>query len=62
MPDEVPLNERTQSEDIQRTHEVFESPAWHKGVLEESRRRAESGEDQFSDWIAAKEEIRRRVL
>ena len=71
MPVELPLNEMTLPEklrlmealwdDLSRAPEDLESPAWHREVLEECRRRAETGEEQFSDWEAAKEDIRRRV-
>ena len=71
MPDELPLNEMTLPEklqlmealwdDLTRKPDKFESPAWHKEVLEECRRKAESGEEQFSDWEAAKADIRRRT-
>ena len=68
---ELPLSEMTLSEklqlmetlwdDLTRKPDGLESPAWHKEVLEECRRRADTGEEQFSDWEAAKEDIRKRV-
>jgi hypothetical protein len=71
MPFELPLNEMTLSEKLQlmealwdslaRKPEEVESPAWHGEVLEECRRRAERGEEHFSDWEAAKADIRRRT-
>ena len=71
MPLELPLAQMTLSEklqlmetlwdDLTRKPDELESPAWHKEVLEECLRRAESGEEQFSDWEAAKEDIRRRI-
>ena len=48
-------------DDLSRAPEQLDSPAWHKEVLEERRRRLQSGEDKLSDWEAAKEDIRRRV-
>ena len=71
MPIDLPLDKMTFPEklklmealwgDLTRKPDDFPSPAWHKDELEECRRRAESGEEQFSDWETAKEEIRRRV-
>ena len=46
-------------EDLARNPDDIPSPAWHKEVLDECRRRAESGEEKFTDWEEAKEEIRR---
>ena len=46
-------------EDLSRNPDDIPSPEWHKEVLEECRRRAESGEEKFTDWEEAKEEIRR---
>jgi hypothetical protein len=70
-PIELPLSQMTLSEklqlmgvlwdDLTRKPDEFESPAWHKEVLDECRRRAETGEEQLSDWEAAKEDIRRRI-
>ena len=69
MPVEVPLDQMTLSEklplmeslwdDLSRNVGDFPSPQWHQKVLTERRRRAESGEEQFSDWESAKEDIRR---
>ena len=39
----------------------FESPAWHKDVLEERAKLVKSGKAKFSSWTEAKERIRRRV-
>ena len=71
MPVELPLNQMTLPEklqlmealwdDLTRKPDELESPVWHKEVLEECRRRADTGEEQFSDWEAVKEDIRRRV-
>jgi hypothetical protein len=71
MPVELPLDRMSLPEklrlmevlwdDLTRKPDDIPSPAWHKDVLEDIRRRAESGEEQFSDWESAKKEIRRRV-
>ena len=49
-------------EDIARTPESIQSPAWHKDILDERRQRLADGQSQFSDWKAAKAEIRNKVL
>ncbi len=48
-------------DDLTRKQEEFDSPAWHEEVLNECRRRAETGAEKFTDWEVAKEDIRRRV-
>ncbi|MBS0165914.1 addiction module protein [Nitrospira sp. CMX1] len=49
-------------EDLARTPEDIESPAWHKDVLDERRQRLTDGQSQFVDWETAKAEIRNKVL
>lgn len=44
-------------EDLSRNASEFKSPAWHREVLEECRRKAESGEERFMDLEAAKEDV-----
>jgi hypothetical protein len=48
-------------DDLSRTPDLLESPEWHRGVVEERRRRLKAGEETLSDWTDAKEEIRRRI-
>ena len=48
-------------DDLTRKQEEFDSPAWHEEVLNDCRLRAETGEEKFTDWEVAKEDIRRRV-
>ena len=60
LPEKLQLMEALW-DDLARKPDELESPAWHKEVLEECRRKADAGEEQFSDWEAAKEEIRLRV-
>jgi len=48
-------------DDLSRAPDQLESPEWHKGVLDERRRRLQTGEETLSDWETAKEDIRRRV-
>lgn len=71
MPVTLPLSEMTLPEkleimealweDISRDAGGFESPEWHREVLEERERRIVSGEARFSDWEEAKADIRKRV-
>ncbi|MBX3324370.1 MAG: addiction module protein [Nitrospira sp.] len=49
-------------EDLARTPEDIESPAWHKDVLDERRQRLADGQSQFADWETAKADIRNKVL
>ena len=71
MPVTLPLHEMTLAEklqlmealweDLSRNADALESPDWHREVLEERERRIASGEARFSDWEAAKAEVRRQV-
>ncbi len=44
--------------DLARNPDDIPSPAWHKEVLDECLRRAESGEEKFIDF----EEMKRNLL
>lgn len=48
-------------EDIARTPEALESPAWHKDLLDERRQRLVEGQSQFIDWETAKADIRNTI-
>jgi hypothetical protein len=71
MPAELALDQMTISEklhlmerlwdDLARSPDDIPSPVWHKEVLEECRRKAESGEERLTDWETAKADIRRQV-
>jgi hypothetical protein len=71
MPVTLRLNEMTVPEklqlmealweDLSRKTDSFESPEWHKSVLEEREHRIQSGEAHFIDWEQAREDIRKRV-
>lgn len=71
MPVDLPLQEMSFPEklellealwdDLSRQPDKLQSPEWHKDVLDERRRCVESGEEIFSDWETAKEEIRLRL-
>ena len=71
MPVTLPLHEMTLTEklqlmealweDLSRNAGALESPDWHREVLEERERRIASGEARFSEWEAAKADVRRQV-
>lgn len=48
-------------EDLARTPDAIESPAWHKDILDERRRLAE-GQSRFIDWETAKADVRKKLL
>ena len=48
-------------EDLARSPESIESPAWHEEVLDERRQRTADGKVRFEDWETAKVEIRNKV-
>ena len=66
MPFNLPLKDMTLKEklaameslweDLARTPEVVESPAWHKDILDERRQRL-----RFIDWETAKTDIRNKL-
>lgn len=49
-------------EDISKTPDAIESPAWHKDVREERRQNIAQGQSKFSDRETAKANIRKRLL
>jgi hypothetical protein len=71
MPFNLPLKDMTLQEklaameslweDLARTPEAIESPAWHKEVLEERLRLLVEGKTQFIDWETAKEALRKKL-
>ncbi|MEK7300046.1 MAG: addiction module protein [Nitrospirota bacterium] len=48
-------------EDLVRTPDAIESPAWHKDILDERRQRAADGTSRFIDWETAKADIRTKL-
>jgi hypothetical protein len=46
--------------DLTRNQIEFESPPWHKSVLEEREERSREGLETPIDWETAKDELRRR--
>ena len=71
MPVTLPLKEMTLQEklaameslweDLSRTPEAIESPAWHKEILDERRQRIAEGKARFVDWETAKAAIRNKL-
>ena len=71
MPVTLPLKEMTLQEklaameslweDLARTPEAVESPAWHKDILDERRQRLAEGKSRFIDWETTKAEIRKKL-
>lgn len=71
MPFNLPLKDMTLQEklaameslweDLARTPEAIESPAWHKEVLEERLQSLAEGKTQFIDWETAKEALRKKL-
>jgi hypothetical protein len=48
-------------DDLARSPEAVESPNWHKDILDERRQMVADGKTQFTDWNAAKSEIRKKL-
>lgn len=71
MPFHLPLKEMTLQEkfaameslweDLARTSNAIESPAWHKDILDERRQRLAEGQSRFIDWETAKADVRKKL-
>jgi hypothetical protein len=48
-------------EDLARTPDAIESPAWHKDTLNERRQRLADGTSRFIDWETSKADIRNKL-
>jgi putative addiction module component len=48
-------------EDLARTPDSIESPAWHKDILDERHQRVVDGASRFIDWETAKADIRNKL-
>jgi hypothetical protein len=48
-------------EDLARSPESIESPAWHEEILDERRQRIADRKARFDDWETAKVKIRKEV-
>jgi hypothetical protein len=67
----LPLDQMTLPEKLQlmedlwdtlsKSPDALDSPDWHKDVLDECAVKAASGQEKFTDWAAAKDEIRRSI-
>ena len=63
---EMTLHEKIQMmeslwEELSGSAEPFESPAWHKEILDDRRIRIASGEAKFTDWETGKAEMRKKI-
>ena len=47
--------------DLARSPDLVESPAWHENILDDRRRRVAESTSAFTDWEIAKAEIRSQV-
>ena len=71
MPFNLPLKDMTLHEklaamesiweDLARTPDAIESPAWHQDILDERHRRIAEGQARFIDWETAKTDIRKKL-
>ena len=48
-------------EELVRTPDSIEFPAWHRDVFEERGQRIAEGKSQFTDWEKAKLDIRNKL-
>jgi len=48
-------------EELSRSDEQFESPAWHEKELAATERRLAEGKEQMLDWAAAKRSLRNKA-
>jgi putative addiction module component (TIGR02574 family) len=61
LPEKLQLMEALWT-DLSRQGDAFESPEWHREVLEERERQIAAGEAHFIPWEQAKAEIRKECL
>jgi hypothetical protein len=71
MPFNLPLKDMTLHEklaameslweDLVRTPDSVESPAWHQDILDERRRQVAEGRARFIDWETSKADIRKKL-
>ena len=47
-------------EDLSSEDQSIQSPAWHESILQETKQRVQSGQEQIFDWKEAKKELRKR--
>ena len=71
MPFNLPLKDMTLQEkleameslweDLVRTPEAIESPAWHKELLDERLRDLQEGKSEYNDWETAKATLSKKL-
>lgn len=49
-------------EDLAHTPDAIESPAWHEDILNERHQQLVDGTARFTNWEAAKTDIREKLL
>ena len=47
-------------DDLCQSSDKFKSPAWHREVLEETKKRVDSGQEEMMDWEEGKERLRQK--
>jgi hypothetical protein len=47
--------------DLSREPERFESPAWHKIMLDERRAAVRAGKATYTDWDVARKRLRKKL-
>jgi hypothetical protein len=47
-------------EELSRSEDEFESPAWHARELAETERRLAQGKEEILDWETAKKNLRKQ--
>jgi len=48
--------------DLTRNEKEYNSPDWHKDILELREKRIQSGQEKYQDWESAKKDLRDRLL
>jgi hypothetical protein len=60
LPEKLQLMEELW-DNLSKSAATLASPAWHKEVLDACRAKASSGQEKFTAWETAKDEIRRSL-
>ncbi len=60
LPEKLQLMEYLR-DNLSRASTSMESLVWHEEILDDWLAKAQSGQEMFTDWETAKDEIRRRV-
>ena len=61
----LPLNEKLRVmeviwDDLCQSPDKYKSPAWHREVLEETKKRVDSGQEEMMDWEEGKKRLRKK--